>query len=106
VQEIDALTIDLRAERPQEAVSREEAPITWGPVPAGVSETPAAKAASRAIQSLARRTGGAGGVILLGADGTPGFAFNTPRMARAWWMEGMGEPVVEIEPVPPRRPRP
>jgi len=41
----------------------------------------AAEAAQRAVQILAERTGGTGGLILLDRDGNPGFAFNTPRMA-------------------------
>lgn len=104
VQAIDAITIDLR-EAGDRKPSTGRWPITWGPVPAGVSETPAGKAARAAIRDLGLRTGGAAGVILLGPDGTPGFAFSTPRMARAWWIEGMGEPVVEIEPSPARRQR-
>ncbi|MBC8160855.1 MAG: isoaspartyl peptidase/L-asparaginase [Roseiflexaceae bacterium] len=38
-------------------------------------------AAQQAVDILARRVGGYGGVILLDAHGRPGFAFNTPRMA-------------------------
>jgi len=38
-------------------------------------------AAKRAVDLLAARTKGAGGLILLDRHGEPGFAFNTPRMA-------------------------
>ena len=34
-----------------------------------------------AVQLLANRTRGTGGLILLDKNGNPGFAFNTPRMA-------------------------
>jgi beta-aspartyl-peptidase (threonine type) len=100
VQEIDTITIEWRPRRPRPAapppIPHER--ITWGPVPRGVSGTPAARAARDAIGAFARRVSGVGGVILLGPDGSPGFAFNTPRMARGYWMEGMGEGIVEIEP--------
>jgi beta-aspartyl-peptidase (threonine type) len=46
--------------------------------PAGSSPTRAAQAA---VELLAKRGKGTGGVILLDKNGTPGFAFNTPRMA-------------------------
>jgi L-asparaginase / beta-aspartyl-peptidase len=42
------------------------------------------RAAQAAVQLLANRTKGTGGVILLDKHGTPGFAFNTPRMAHAY----------------------
>jgi beta-aspartyl-peptidase (threonine type) len=38
-------------------------------------------AAKRAVDLLAARTAGTGGLILLDRNGEPGFAFNTPRMA-------------------------
>ncbi|MGH9744094.1 MAG: isoaspartyl peptidase/L-asparaginase [Candidatus Acidiferrum sp.] len=38
-------------------------------------------AAREAVQILAQRTHATGGLILLDREGTPGFAFNTPRMA-------------------------
>jgi L-asparaginase / beta-aspartyl-peptidase len=38
------------------------------------------QAAEESIQLLAERTGGTGGLILLGSNGTPAFAFNTPHM--------------------------
>ncbi len=47
--------------------------------------------ARAAIEHLARRVGGTGGIILADARGRIGFAFNTPRMARASIVEGMGE---------------
>jgi beta-aspartyl-peptidase (threonine type) len=46
--------------------------------PAGSTPTRAAQAA---VQLLARRGKGTGGVILLDKNGNPGYAFNTPRMA-------------------------
>jgi len=46
--------------------------------PAGSSPTRATQAA---VQLLARRGNGTGGLILLDKNGNPGFAFNTPRMA-------------------------
>jgi L-asparaginase / beta-aspartyl-peptidase len=46
--------------------------------PAG--STPA-RAAQAAVQLLACRGKGTGGLILLDKDGNPGYAFNTPRMA-------------------------
>lgn len=46
--------------------------------PAG--STPA-RAAQAAVQLLANRGKGTGGLILLDRNGNPGFAFNTPRMA-------------------------
>jgi beta-aspartyl-peptidase (threonine type) len=48
--------------------------------PAG--STPA-RAAQAAVQLLAKRGKGTGGLILLDKNGNPGFAFNTPRMAYA-----------------------
>jgi beta-aspartyl-peptidase (threonine type) len=44
------------------------------------SSTPM-RAAQAAVQLLANRTKGTGGLILLDKNGRPGFAFNTPRMA-------------------------
>src|SRR5271169_5457121 len=46
--------------------------------PAGSSPTRDTQAA---VQLLARRGNGTGGLILLDKNGNPGFAFNTPRMA-------------------------
>src|SRR6267143_6242090 len=45
-----------------------------------VCSTPA-RAAQSAVQLLANRGQGTGGLILLDKNGNPGFAFNTPRMA-------------------------
>jgi beta-aspartyl-peptidase (threonine type) len=39
------------------------------------------RAAQAAVQLLANRGEGTGGLILLDKNGNPGFAFNTPRMA-------------------------
>jgi beta-aspartyl-peptidase (threonine type) len=48
----------------------------------GVSDLSSAMlAAKRAVDLLAARTKGTGGLILLDRNGEPGFAFNTPRMA-------------------------
>jgi L-asparaginase / beta-aspartyl-peptidase len=60
----------------------------------GAGHAPA-EAARRAIELLERRVGGLGGLILLDAAGRAGFAFNTPRMAYAYRIEGV-EPVVGI----------
>jgi beta-aspartyl-peptidase (threonine type) len=40
--------------------------------------------AQECVQLLASRAGGTGGLVLLDRQGTPGFAFNTPRMACAY----------------------
>ena len=45
-----------------------------------LNSTPA-RAAEAALQLLANRGKGTGGLILLDKNGNPGFAFNTPRMA-------------------------
>ena len=50
-------------------------------------------AARAAVDVLAGRVGGLGGCILLDAQGRPGFAFNTPRMAYAYRTEADGEVV-------------
>ncbi|MBM3286882.1 MAG: peptidase T [Candidatus Eisenbacteria bacterium] len=105
VQEIDTLTIDWRARGrelpPPHPIATTQ--ITWGPLRHGPRGAAVPRAARRAIQGFARRVGGAGGVILLGPDGVPGFAFNTPRMVRGFWMEGMDDPVIETEPDAPRQ---
>jgi beta-aspartyl-peptidase (threonine type) len=49
-------------------------------------------AADAAIETLGQRTGGAGGLILLDAEGNAGFARNTEAMAYAYMREAMGEP--------------
>lgn len=49
-------------------------------------------AAERAIQLLAERAGGHGGIILLDVAGQPGFARNTGSMAYAFIRDGMDAP--------------
>src|SRR5262252_7462918 len=51
------------------------------------SSTPI-RAAQAAVQLLAKRGKGAGGLILLDKNGHPGFAFNTPRMAYGYVKDG------------------
>jgi L-asparaginase / beta-aspartyl-peptidase len=46
------------------------------------------RVAERAVRLLARRTGGAGGLILLDRRGRCGAAFNTPQMAWGWVSAG------------------
>jgi beta-aspartyl-peptidase (threonine type) len=58
----------------------------------------AAEAAQAAVAQLQARVGGLAGVIVVDAQGKIGYAFNTPRLARAYLSEGMSEPVVGIEP--------
>jgi len=53
-------------------------------------------AARAAIQVLTERVNGLGGVILLAADGRPGWHHNTPRMALAYHTAGMNEPEVRL----------
>jgi len=47
-----------------------------------------ARAAQAALQLLATRGKGTGGLILLDKNGTPGLAFNTPRMAHGYVKDG------------------
>ena len=54
-------------------------------------------AARDCIRRFQRRVGGLGGLILIDRRGRLGWAFNTPRMARALWSEGQG-PRVWIDP--------
>lgn len=49
------------------------------------------EAARSAIEYLARRVGGTGGIILADAAGRVGFSYNGARMARAYMVEGMRE---------------
>ena len=49
--------------------------------PRAASTDAAMTAARESVQILAKRTRATGGLILLDRDGSPGFAFNTPRMA-------------------------
>lgn len=48
-----------------------------------------------AIENLARRVGGTAGVIVADRLGRVGFAFNTPRMARAFMTEEMSKPAAD-----------
>jgi beta-aspartyl-peptidase (threonine type) len=57
-----------------------------------------------AVEHLQTRVGGLGGIILLDAQGRPGFAYNTPRMAHAYRVEGGGKAVFGIEAAPPQSP--
>jgi beta-aspartyl-peptidase (threonine type) len=54
------------------------------------------KAAEFGIDLLQRKVDGRGGVIVLNHEGRAGCAFSTPRMARAFMTEEMGEPRVEV----------
>jgi len=58
----------------------------------------AAEAAQAAVAEMQARVGGLAGVIVVDAQGAVGYAFNTPRMARAYMNEGMSEPLAGIEP--------
>ncbi len=99
VQEIDTVTICWKKppipQAPPHPIASDR--ISWGPVPPGTSGSPEARTARCAVRDFARRVGGVGGLILIGPDGTPAFAFNAPRMARGHWIEGMGVGKVEIE---------
>jgi hypothetical protein len=44
------------------------------------------------------RVGGLGGLLLLDPGGGIGWAFNTPRMCRGFWVEGAARPEVAIDP--------
>jgi len=57
-------------------------------VDALTNNIPPKEAARAAIEHLARRVGGTAGIILADRAGRIGFAFNTPRMARAYAVEG------------------
>ncbi len=56
----------------------------------------APEAAHKAIETLEGKVQGVGGIILLGRDGTPGYAYNAEHMACAYLNEGMAEPVVSV----------
>jgi beta-aspartyl-peptidase (threonine type) len=45
-------------------------------------------AAEAAVDVLAKRTGGYGGLIVISRDGLVGFAHNTPYMAHAYFIGG------------------
>lgn len=51
--------------------------------------------AADAVQADTLALGGSGGVIVVAADGTPAWSFNTPGMYRGQWRSGH-EPVVAI----------
>jgi beta-aspartyl-peptidase (threonine type) len=53
-------------------------------------------AAEKGIDVLKKKVDGNGGVIVLNRFGKVGFAFNTPRMARAYMNSEMRDPVVEV----------
>ncbi|MDE3230204.1 MAG: isoaspartyl peptidase/L-asparaginase [Chloroflexota bacterium] len=53
-------------------------------------------AAEAAIHLLGERVGGSGGLIILDAQGRPGFARNTPTMAYAYMLEGADTPVAGV----------
>jgi beta-aspartyl-peptidase (threonine type) len=53
-------------------------------------------AAWLAIRELEDRVGGRGGLILVGRDGSMGWAFNTPHMALAYQDAEMADPVVRV----------
>jgi beta-aspartyl-peptidase (threonine type) len=53
-------------------------------------------AAQTAIQVLADRVSGHGGIILLSPDGRPGWHYNTPHMVYAYRTAEMSEPVVGL----------
>jgi len=53
-------------------------------------------AAEAAMHMLSDRVGGKGGLILIDYAGRVGYAYNTSQMARAFMLEGMGEPTVDI----------
>jgi len=52
--------------------------------------------AENAIEGLARRVNGRGGLIMIDRAGRIGFAHNTYNLARAWMTVGMAEPEVGI----------
>ncbi len=56
----------------------------------------AQQAADEAIRLLGARVGGDGGLILLDAQGRPGFARNTQGMAYAFMLEGADAPIAGV----------
>jgi beta-aspartyl-peptidase (threonine type) len=56
----------------------------------------AMRAAQTAIDTLANRVEGYGGLIMIDRLGRIGFAYNTPHLAHAFFIEGLSEPVVGI----------
>ena len=61
-----------------------------------LAQVDAMAAARGAIEALARRLDGLGGIILLDRYGNVGHAYNTPRMAYAYVHEGLENPIVGI----------
>ncbi|HLX12357.1 MAG TPA: isoaspartyl peptidase/L-asparaginase [Bacteroidota bacterium] len=55
-----------------------------------------AKATQRGIELLKQKVDGYGGIIALNANGQPGVAFNTTRMARAYVNEKSPEPFIAV----------
>ena len=53
-------------------------------------------AAQAAIDTLANRVNGYGGLIIIDRLGRVGFAYNTPHLAHAYYIDGQSEPVVGI----------
>jgi beta-aspartyl-peptidase (threonine type) len=53
-------------------------------------------AAQAAIQVLATKAKGTGGIILLSPSGQPGWHYNTPHMAYAYQTAGMDAPIVGL----------
>jgi beta-aspartyl-peptidase (threonine type) len=56
----------------------------------------AMRAAQSAIDTLANRVDGRGGLIIIDHLGRIGYAYNTPHMARGFMVTGMSEPEVAI----------
>jgi beta-aspartyl-peptidase (threonine type) len=54
------------------------------------------QAAEAAVHLLTDRVGGDGGLIVVAPDGRAGWAFNTPRMSRAFLRTGMNEPIALV----------
>jgi L-asparaginase / beta-aspartyl-peptidase len=80
----EAIMKIVMAKAAADFLGRADSPATPG-TPRGTDPSDFAMgAASAAVDLLASRTGGTGGLILLDRRGLPGFAFNTPRMARGY----------------------
>lgn len=56
----------------------------------------AQQAADEAMRLLGERVGGLGGLVLLDAEGRPGFARNTPTMAYSYMLAGADAPVAGV----------
>ena len=56
----------------------------------------AMEAAARGIQTLAEKVNGLGGVITIDRSGQYGWAYNTPKMAFAYYDLGKQQPVAAI----------